>query len=336
MHTRPQKSRASWQRGSRGTERGRARARVERRPPHHVVIAAVAWIGIASTASALAQSRETFTCRELETRADVLRIVGPNEDIPPDFAPWQVSLQRQGPEGLRHFCGGSLIHPSWALTAAHCVDRVYENQPGELTLMHGSPSLSAGGERRQADRVILHERYNPGLLRNDIALIRLARPFSADRDKRVGLGTAQFERDVVLPGACSVVTGWGDTLSRLLGESEQTGGPAARLPDVRLGIDLPIVDRSTCADAYDRHPELDEQGLVTAQNICAGYREGGSSSCQGDSGGPLVVFAGPLGWLQVGIVSFGAGCAQPESYGVYTRVSQYTDWIVDQISRYRE
>ena len=55
--------------------------------------------------------------------------------------------------------------------------------------------------------------------------------------------------------------------------------------------------------------------------ICAG--EKGKDSCQGDSGGPMVDAAKK----QVGVVSWGIGCALAGYPGVYARVSTYADWI---------
>jgi hypothetical protein len=61
--------------------------------------------------------------------------------------------------------------------------------------------------------------------------------------------------------------------------------------------------------------------------MCAGLEQGGKDSCQGDSGGPLVMRDVRGCPYQVGIVSWGEGCAEREAYGVYTRVSHHAEWI---------
>jgi secreted trypsin-like serine protease len=67
--------------------------------------------------------------------------------------------------------------------------------------------------------------------------------------------------------------------------------------------------------------------------ICAAVPTGGKDACFGDSGGPL--FSNVTGELtQVGIVSFGIGCARADKPGVYSRVSAAYDWIQDSICEY--
>ena len=63
--------------------------------------------------------------------------------------------------------------------------------------------------------------------------------------------------------------------------------------------------------------------------MCA--RDDNQDSCQGDSGGPLVVKEGANSDIQVGVVSWGVGCAHESFPGVYARISSAYDWIKQQV-----
>lgn len=63
------------------------------------------------------------------------------------------------------------------------------------------------------------------------------------------------------------------------------------------------------------------------EEICAGYDAGGVDTCQGDSGGPMFRRDNANAWIQVGIVSWGDGCARPDAPGVYSEVSTFASQI---------
>jgi hypothetical protein len=81
-------------------------------------------------------------------------------------------------------------------------------------------------------------------------------------------------------------------------------------------VEIPVVSNAACNAEYG--------GIITDVMLCAGVLDGSADACIGDSGGPLLV-EGSNGHVQVGIVSFGQDCAL--SYGVYTRLSEFDDWI---------
>ena len=282
----------------------------------HASMRAVGALGLGLLVGALAveaQPRQ-FTCELPEGRGQLQRIVG-GHGVPHSDVPWQVSLQFDG----RHFCGGSLIGARWVLTAAHCVDEVPPSGAGaRLQAVYGVTNLGAAGTatRRAVDAVRVHPGWNPRSNDNDIALLRLSEPISGARASYANLLPASptMSRRFAFTGACAAVSGWG-TL--------ESGGDIS--PDLQA-VNVPIVDQAECRRAY--------RGGITDGMICAGLREGGRDSCQGDSGGPLVVRGlSDRHWQLAGVVSFGAGCAEPGMYGVYARVSKYLDWIRGTIRR---
>jgi secreted trypsin-like serine protease len=261
--------------------------------------------------TAAAQDSQRFTCTTPDKRVEQ-RIVGGQQAKPGDW-PWQVGILIRTSEG-GFLCGGSLIHPQWVLTAAHCVRSKtrQDHAPQSFTMFHGSHE-KYGGQSRTAALIISKEDYRQDPTLNDIALIKLERPYDVSPAQIIKLQSRQLEHAFGQPGDCAVVTGWG----RLQDAKVDANAPTAKFLQQ---VDVPLVDSGDCNQQYG--------GNITGGQLCAGYRQGTKDSCHGDSGGPLVVPGGPTGWTQVGIVSYGKICAQANAYGVYTRVSAFIDWIV--------
>jgi len=95
---------------------------------------------------------------------------------------------------------------------------------------------------------------------------------------------------------------------------------------------VPPVDMALCKqqvtdliETYGMSDLLAGVSVDPDTQICAGV--GGVDSCQGDSGGPLMLRTGDDTPVQIGVVSWGLGCARPDSPGIYMRISAYADWI---------
>ncbi|XP_042589725.1 serine protease 27-like [Cyprinus carpio] len=234
------------------------------------------------------------------------RIVG-GEDATAGDWPWQVSIHTVNDN---HFCGGTLITKDWVLSAAHCFQeydyRYIKMYFGRLSQSDKNPNETSGPIR--AKQIINHSDFDNVTYDNDIALIQLSSSVNfSDYIRPVCLAAAG---SVFGAGTESWVTGWG----RLQPEGTQ-------FPDILQEVMIPVVNNSACANAY--------KGIrnITSNMICAGLlNQGGKDACEGDSGGPVVSKNGSL-WIQSGVVSFGEKCAEPKYPGVFTRVSQYQNWI---------
>lgn len=219
-----------------------------------------------------------------------------------------AALYRQGGDPLTtHYCGAALVAADWVVTAAHCV---VGRSPGTVEVQIGGLALGdTSAEFRGVREILIHPEFELRTARADLALLQLSAPSTAPP---LPMLPGELDRFVV-PDVDGVILGWG-----------ATNGPGNTFPETLQTTVVPIVTHTICnaPQAYD--------GRVDADMFCAGFSDGKADACQGDSGGPLVIRT-PYGEdYLAGIVSWGDGCARPDKYGVYTRVSAFSRWLEQQ------
>ena len=274
--------------------------------------------------------------------------------------PWSALIRKKG-RSQRWHCGGTLINKWFVVSAAHCVDAgddLEEVTLGEwkvkdkdkfdhkfCTYFHESQKQDCeshrfcGKSKRRGNpdcNYEKHPNYRPnqdGVAINDILMIKLSR--SAVYNKLVTpvcLPSATFDNllgeDGHTPGYFkerSVVVGWGRTYREDYKETRQTASSNQQK------LITPLLSNGDCIDLFKSKTGGVVLDISIGEHLCAGG-ERGKDSCNGDSGGPLVGREDSVGpFTLIGVVSGGAKRCGRGTPAIYTRVSHYRDWILNQM-----
>ncbi|KAL7302199.1 hypothetical protein TKK_0004874 [Trichogramma kaykai] len=254
----------------------------------------------------------------LNCNASKLRIINGGIVNSIKIYPYQASLQH---ELVGHFCGGSIVHKHYVLSAAHCF---YPNQEEELLdaekieVVVGSRNLKYNrGIRHAVEKILINPYYR--LHDNvpyygDLALVKLKKEITfSDKIQPIKLAKANH---VVDDGQVLTFTGWG-------WKKVDAGEPEEYLRFAEMNVYNNDKCRKEWKDYVYENGEGDSKYVVIATKgmICL---QGESNFCDGDSGGPLV----DEHKVQVGVLSFNDKCGvDSELPSGATDLRIWTTWL---------
>ena len=260
----------------------------------------------------IARPRDETTSRERESVFLQSRIVG---GVTPDYSlyPFAVAIfvvsSNNGQEYEYFRCGGTLISATNVLSAAHCFFSTAGTSNigaySSVRVRIGANANINSGTVFSVKQISGHPSFDGDTMINDVSVLSL----------NVAVNVALFT---------PVRLAW-DPLGYVVGDDAKVIGfgttGSGMLSSTLLEGTVPLVSYESCTSA-ESYPYTPGQMNVLVSNLCAGLSEGGVDACQGDSGGPLL-----QNNKQIGIVSWGEGCALKAKYGVYQRIDAVHGFI---------
>ncbi len=216
----------------------------------------LAWCGLLVSLSASLAAKTELT----ESTAPDWQAIINGELASTATYPWMVFFRDEFDE---QYCGGSLIAPTWVLSAGHCFLNEEGTEPNlefaaNSTVVLGSDTVFPIGEDAmvgQIGQVIIHPNYEPDFATSlnaddyDLALVELTSAVDIEPVSLPILGTA------VPAGTAALIMGWGTTRVDENNESADSSNDLLQAQQL-------IVSAEECIGLYgDR---------ITDNMICAG------------------------------------------------------------------
>eukprot|EP00092_Neocalanus_flemingeri_P004210 GFUD01004528.1.p1 GENE.GFUD01004528.1~~GFUD01004528.1.p1 ORF type:complete len:436 (+),score=96.74 GFUD01004528.1:799-2106(+) len=238
--------------------------------------------------------------------------------------PWLAALGYTDPNtgDVQYLCGATLVSAKHVVTAANCIrDDMVTVLLGEHVI--GNDTDGANPEEFRVVKMTKHEKYNSSTFENDIALVE----FETEVTFKKGIQPVclpsktpeLLQENLVSKGV--YIAGWGATNFK---------GPTSNL--LLQGI-INVVSNQECKERFSQFNNVE----IGDTKICARDLNDRIDACQGDGGGPMVYLKKAsdkkFRYHLIGVVSFGYQCAVKGFPGVYTRVTEYDQWIRDTVNK---
>ncbi|XP_042899849.1 proclotting enzyme [Parasteatoda tepidariorum] len=249
-----------------------------------------------------------------KTHVTFRRIVGGQESVIGAW-PWMAVIYYVRRRGISAECGGVLVTNKHVVTAAHCIvssRRGTTMRPSQLRVRLGDHNIDTTDDGADpidisVQNIIKFDSFDLRTFQNDIAILVLRDTVTfTEHITPICIPFDVFREDD-LSQRNAFVAGWG-TLS-------YAGPSSSTLQEVQVRI----WENDKCKVVFRREVP------ITGANLCAG--DGDKDACRGDSGGPLMLAHQDGKFYLIGLVSFGKKCAEPGVPGVYTRITNFLDWI---------
>jgi len=275
------------------------------------------------------------------------RIVGGSEDS--DLDPFVMHLRYVQEDGMWKFagCGGTLISRCHVLTAGHCMVGDRENRTKAVYVNAWRPFSSntdtTTGKAKpyhvsliEEDNTFVHPAFNNQGNLNDIAVLSMTKCIPDDRAdlfEVMEIADDDFWDKMSSELLYSENPSNDELVAPPLGKTRVAGfgqrDPSdPSVPPALQSVDVSLFGRDDCEEKYNSKLLFESSDLIQPDMYCAGAPTGGKDACLGDSGGPNY-FTDPVTSTrtQLGVVSWGIGCAEEGFPGVYTSVAYHYDFI---------